>query len=231
MKINFLIVALLLVSTSWNCQKVTDNLQAHYEFNGNLLDETDFSHDLEISSGSISYSREPKGDESLVLDGSVQIRTARSFDNSSYQEISISLWFKSSTIRSVDQIMLQGAFLGFGILIAPHTGKVMGFFDGTSRGSIQSQKSLTDGEWHHVVLQSIGYKTFLYVDGELNASMVEPLAVGNGRYNNRLYIGRSNYGVRPFIGSLNDIRIYNRSLTQEEIDQLWYDIGDNDLIH
>ncbi len=225
MKINFLIGVLLFVSSFVYSQTLTDSLQAHYQFDTNLLDQTSFDHDLEILAGRISYSQELSSDQAIVLNGRTHIRTAKVFDNSAYQQIAISLWFKSSTVASVDQIMLQGAFMGFGILIAPQTGKVIGFCDGTSRGSIQSQKSLTDGEWHHIIVQSDGYETSLYVDGELNGSMIEPLVVGNGRYNNRLYIGRSNYGVRPFIGSLNDIRIYNRILTKAEIDLLASNTG------
>ena len=220
---NILSITLLLIilsTFSLYGQSLSDSLQAHYKFDGSLLDETSNNHDLGITNGRISYDFVRSNDSSILFNGASQVTSISSFDNSSFTETSISLWMKSTTVTSDLQICLQGAFMGFGAYIQANTGKFIGFFDGTSSGSYSSSMNVTDGRWHHIVIQNNGDTTFMYIDGVLDGSIVENLNVGNGDSNNKLYLGQSSLGIQSFTGSLNDLRIYNRMLSQCEIDEL-----------
>ena len=202
-------------------QNITDGLEAHYKFDQDLADDTQNNHDLNTTNGSISYALVDINDYAISFDGTAQTSTISNFDNSSFTATAISLWVKSNTITSDLQICLQGAYMGFGAYIKANTGKFIGFFDSSSNGSYESSNVITDGLWHHIVIQNDGSTTFMYVDGVLDGSVSENLVVGNGATNNKLYLGKSNLGIQNFTGSLNDVRIYNRMLTACDIDILY----------
>ena len=80
--------------------------------------------------------------------------------------------------------------------------------------------------WHHiaVVLEDDGdpdiTEARLYVDGNLeaiSASVDEP--VNSGSYQN-VQIGMYYIGERYFNGLIDDVRIYNAALTQQQIQDL-----------
>jgi hypothetical protein len=84
--------------------------------------------------------------------------------------------------------------------------------------------SLGDDTWHHVVGVYDGTYIYLYVDGALD---VAPYNVGSKAFNVTTLptigtisynLGDSNYSL---IGSLKDVRVYNRALTAEEVGLLY----------
>jgi len=92
------------------------------------------------------------------------------------------------------------------------------FVNGTSR-SIQSATPLNDNAWHHValVLNKSAGTASIYIDGmqngAINVELKPSLQV--------LYLGQSsNLGIYPFLGLLDDLRIYNRALSAAEINLL-----------
>lgn len=77
----------------------------------------------------------------------------------------------------------------------------------------------TNGSWHHIVARQEGTAGSLYVDGILRASGAVP-AIGNG--GGSINIGRFNSGDHwYFTGRMDDVRIYNRSLSDTEITELF----------
>ena len=82
---------------------------------------------------------------------------------------------------------------------------------------------LTDGQWHHVasVLESGGAPTInnikLYVDGQReiisDSVVVDVNTVSDGR---KVWLGEGHHN-RMFPGVIDDIRIYEKALTQDEI--------------
>ncbi len=101
-------------------------------------------------------------------------------------------------------------------------------------GNVQGNTVLTDGEWYHVAATVIenasassGDVTF-YVDGQEDT--IESTAsirwdiVANPTLD--VTIGwRPTQQDRPFIGSIDDVRIYDKELTLEEIQQAMEGIG------
>jgi hypothetical protein len=92
-----------------------------------------------------------------------------------------------------------------------------------SGGFIIGSTVLTDGEWHHVtsVLEVVGTSTIddirLYVDGWQETisgwQAIDVNTVGGGR---TVWLGDGHHG-RLFPGQLDDVRIYDRALTQDQI--------------
>lgn len=198
-------------------QSLNDSLKAHFKFDGSVLDATVYGEDLK-SPVNPQYRLVKGADSAYYFDGSSRLESDTKFDNSSFTEVSLSLWFKSSSSNS--QTILQGAYIGYGIFIEGPSGKVSAFFDGSSAGAIQSNSDFSDNEWHHIVAQNDGSTTSLYIDGRLIGKQIENLTTGNGGSNNKLYLGDNRLYSSPYTGYLNEVRIYNRILSSCEIDEL-----------
>jgi len=190
-----------------------------YDFENSLFDGSPNSYHLS-GTGNLNYELFAANDYAIKFDGTYSISTSNAFDNTNYTSSAISLWVKSSKIIATNQTVLQGAFLGFGVYIEANTGRIMGFFDGSAAGSYKSSMPITDGTWHHIVVQSDGSTTSMYIDGVFDGSINEPLVVGNGNANNQIYLGLTNQGLNPFTGSVNQVQIYDRTLAQCEITDL-----------
>ncbi len=102
------------------------------------------------------------------------------------------------------------------LAINPSTNKIN--FVSAADSSFQTSISQTEfeaGQWHHILVthDGSGNQARLYIDAELANS--GSLVLGN-KTDSPLYLGSDSSG-RYFNGSLDDIRIYNRVLTQKEI--------------
>jgi hypothetical protein len=82
---------------------------------------------------------------------------------------------------------------------------------------VHANKIVNDGFWHHFAVAQQGTTARMYIDGELiatgsareNFATNEPLRVGIHRRDSRFWT--------PFNGLIDEVRIYNRALTAEEI--------------
>ena len=76
----------------------------------------------------------------------------------------------------------------------------------------------SNGAWHHIVAKQEGTTGSLYVDGALCSRAIQP-AIGNGA--SSINIGRFDSGDHwYFNGHIDEVRIYNRALSDTEISQL-----------
>ena len=72
-----------------------------------------------------------------------------------------------------------------------------------------------DGGWHHLAAVWDGKIIYLYIDGK--ETRVTPCAGELGTNVRDVYIGSRNGGERFLIATVDEVRIYNRALTPEEI--------------
>jgi hypothetical protein len=79
-------------------------------------------------------------------------------------------------------------------------------------------------QWYHLVLMYDGSNISIFKDGRL---YIKAEASGMiKRNNNKVYISRYNFGGDYYLdGTVDDIRVYNRILTEAEICSLFNDIG------
>ncbi len=88
---------------------------------------------------------------------------------------------------------------------------------GTEAGSAAG--TVGDGAWHHLVGTFDGANIALFVDGAMRGtgtgtpqSNTEPLAIG---------ASATGASYRPFVGDIDDVRIYERALSADEVAQLY----------
>ncbi|MCP4110167.1 MAG: LamG domain-containing protein [Desulfobacteraceae bacterium] len=108
---------------------------------------------------------------------------------------------------------------------------VMHTSDGSTWYTVMSETQLNPGEWYNVVGTYDGTEMKLYINGVSDASLLQP----NGQTldnNAPLFIGRSQPGIiYAFDGSIDETRIYNRALSQEEIQKLYQLSNADSLIY
>ena len=155
------------------------------------------------------------------VDDYVDAGNAASLNFGTYN-LSVSLWFKTST---------GGALIMKSILTSPYTGVYISVLNnkiysqmldtsGSPYPNLPGIKTINDGVWHNLIITRAGTLGCIYVDGILDIS-------GNSYENGsittttNLIIG-SDLGSSLFNGSIDEVRIYNRALSAEEI-QLSYD--------
>src|SRR5207244_1098659 len=98
---------------------------------------------------------------------------------------------------------------------------------GTGGADVFSRRSFVPSQWHHLVGQKAGDILQLYIDGELvgTSPARRDLADPDGTTPCQVLVGRlkqrsvpPNFTeIRPFEGRLDELAIYDRPLTVEEI--------------
>jgi parallel beta-helix repeat protein len=142
-------------------------------------------------------------------------------------EVTIEAWFrKNSTLNSSGERVVYKVGLG------EERGKLRGYYtsvhpDGKYRFSLFADSNtdlwgntsgLADGDWHHAVaIRDTDNMMYIYIDGKLDGTTQGP----NGTIRNvqPLYIGQDYVNMYRFKGLLDEVAIYNRTLTPEEIKQ------------
>jgi len=97
-------------------------------------------------------------------------------------------------------------------------GKGAAEFD--SGGMFIGQRTVTDGQWHHLVAvyDDSTCERLLYVDGELDAT---DKTKGRFRENaNPIQIGKRADMAPCFVGTIDEVMLFNRALSAEEVRQL-----------
>ena len=168
-------------------------------------------------------------------------------DFPSWDTYSVSVWFKGDMYSSYPAIMDKSPLNGYGWTISLGYGAIV--WDMSYRRLIfGSTGEYSDGAWHHVTVVRNGTNAYLWIDGELQVSRNDAIAVysssalhvGNSSsisYYYDLYLSLGHYYYNYYYGSfpptslpyahwsgqIDEIRIYNRALSKTEIGHLYAD--------
>ncbi len=142
-----------------------------------------------------------------------------SFDNTISS--SFSWWMKCDEQTGASRILNKGInYYGW---IDDHDGAEKNdykfvIYDGSNSGIVYAD-NVCDNSWHNVVfvVDRTQQKIFSYVDGTLDDTDDDISDVGDCSSVDNLFIGASGGTAYFFNGSLDEVRIWNKALTQEEI--------------
>lgn len=157
------------------------------------------------------------GNRSLQLDGDGDYVVVESVQDLSGSEITIQYWFRGSSIQSA--VRQQGG----GWIVAGWNNKHIISNDGGING-IEAGPLATDGNWHHLVLswkQGAAGGFASYIDGRLVESRDaadDPIP----SHDSSLYFGAFQGQFEFANGELDEIAIWNKALTAEEVASNWY---------
>lgn len=227
--------ALLTLNTA---SRIDNGLEVHYKWNGNL---TQFGNrSITPVTNAINYStdRFTAANGALSCGGTTYLRAATStVFPGSVNNYSISIWFKTATgggiVGNANNYPAIGAATAYSpILYVGSDGKLRGGVYTNGYNVAASANSVTDNNWHHAVFVVSGSTSTqsLYLDGILVGTISgTPVTLSSDLLTG--VVAASGWPGSPvqnwyyFNGNLDELRIYNRSLTASEVSLLNNNIG------
>ncbi len=214
----------------------TDGLVGWWPFNGNANDESGNGNDGVVNGATLTEDRFGNAERAYDFNGSNQYIAVNSESTALLptEQISISTWFKVDfeggySGNNTQGHIIRSRFYGYVVLYDSVSTSiiVITHHENSSEiiGSItQTPPSVNDNQWHLITSTFNGSISCLYMDGVLVDSFA---ASGNLYYvpDGIVAFGRDGNNPSPltahFAGSLDDIAIYNRALTEQEIQNLY----------
>lgn len=202
-----------------------DGLIAHWKFDGNLLDYSLNNNYGKNEGGAIpTTNRFDEPEMAYKFDGVddfIDFGSSSVFDVRN--ELTLSAWIKyeGNFTGGVITKGQQGTWKNNSFVLRSSNTRIRFLIsDGENTNNIEFPTSLGDNKWHYIVATLSETKLTLYVDGEKTGEksrtvgplkvVTQPLKVGQG------YVGTH------YKGSIDEIRIYNRALSADEIKELYY---------
>ena len=194
-------------------------LRAYYKLDGNVADSSgNGNHGVNNNGVAFGTDRYGVANKVGVFNGSNSYVSA--FCNVSERSYTLSFYFKSSVascgLFSVSKNDLHSGGYDRGIYL--ENGRVVSYIWNGERIYTPEGISYSDGKWHHVALTYdsalIGQR--LYVDGLLLAQGSKTYSDFN--WQDKVMLGYADYGYAN--GMLDDVMIWDRSLSNNEIGQL-----------
>ncbi len=172
------------------------------------------------------------GKKAVVFNGSQLLESSFSVpislsDNSSY---TVSYWVHTKKVKEEAPVIswafggrdLNNAIFGYGKQQAFGAVQHGGFSD------MQYRKVLPDsGNWHHVAVTFDGTFEKVFVDGQLNNQENKMLFIKTAK---SFILGGKNNRQSSFSGAISSLQVYDRSLTEKEINSLYTNPAKSDLV-
>jgi hypothetical protein len=209
---------------------LNDGLVAHYPFNGNAEDESGYGHHGTVFGASLTNDRFGKERSAYALDGYDNlIRFPQKFPFHEASDASIVFWINSDNRRqtiiwsgeyNIDSnrfhFLTDGNLAKFEIDYRNPTLPVGDWHP------VIATDSLSFHEWNCVAAVRAGAHYFLYVNAQLVADYTDSPDLPN--FAGGWLIGTGLSGWSPFGGMIDDIRLYDRALSQVEIEDLYSEV-------
>ena len=219
--------------------QLKEGLVAYYPFNGNAKDESGNGNDGEVNGATLTADRHGKSNNAYGFDGNDDSIVINEYDPFNALPITISFWAKSKQPNQdagiIDRYM-DGSYNGWCLRMS-NNGKIWPYYIGSVKSQIIGKhhptypqtkqfetESLAASKWYHCVLTVDSIKGNIYLNGQFQDDMDwlgPPEKTSN---NTKLTIGHTPSGNGqkfPFDGSIDDVRIYNRALSADEVSALY----------
>ncbi len=204
---------------------LTDGLVAYYPLAGNANDASGNGNNGTVYGANLVADRfgNPSAAYQFHGNSSSYINATPTSSLNFAREITVSLWCavdgagtQSPRLVSIENLAMSG-----GGEIAWRNGPPRQFVFQYGSGSPTWSGNYANGQWIHLVGVGTETSAMLYVNGVLVSNVTVP-AVGNIGQITLLNIGRMAYpGYDAFDGRIDDVRIYNRALSADEIQALY----------
>jgi hypothetical protein len=194
---------------------------AHYELDGDATDSANNNDGTE--QGGPSYVAGHIGD-AISLDGGQDVKISNFNLIRDNDELSICMWLKPNDIGRRQFMWFTDESSGYSKVRCYMRNGEWRFRhgDGSSNREVRTSAAAEAGEWtHYAAVRRNGDKIYLYINGELRVSTSFG---GPAGLQPNSWIG-SEKGSRKFIGLIDDVRIYNIALSEENARHL-AEVGD-----
>ncbi len=204
----------------------TNGLVGWWPFNGNANDESGNGNNGTLVGCSLTSDRFSNINQAVIFNQIQNIVCTQQILNNP-QSFSISLWFKTNSagwIFGFDNGQCSHIFNWDRYLSIDANGVLNFriFTNSNTNTNINSINTFNDNNWHHCVFSLTNQTMKIYVDGLLEISSANNVIASNYQgYWRAGGLDSSSPSVPSIIGKLDDIGIWNRALTQQEISDLY----------
>jgi len=217
----------MIFSYSYSQLTLTDSLQLYYPFHGNAIDESGKGHDGVVVNATLTNDRFGDDASAYEFDGSFDyILTNSSFD---YVERSVSLWVEAKFILGSmpynHVVLSQDDFqLNHGLFRLDFDNGTINMYAGGISNMYSTDGFIFVDKWSHFVLIRDSDFVYYYIDSHLVYRSSANNHGSTENPNRNLVIGAGrNPDYQFFVGKIDDVRIYNRVLSQDEIEEIFND--------
>jgi len=189
-------------------------LVAYYPFNGNAKDESGNGNAGIVNGASIIEDRHEKPDQAYFFDGQndgISLPAALQNDGKTF---TISLWLRADSF-GVDRRLVNTGSHTFTLTL---TTALSVWWVELEGDGVPVSNEITLGKWHHFVftVKDLESQTFF------NSSLKSEAKLPNPMHINQWLLGSSYKGHgMHFHGAIDDVRIYNRALSEAEVKALF----------
>jgi len=220
-----LFISLIMQTNLLVFAQITNGLIAYFPFNGNADDESGNGYHATVIGATPIEDRFGNSNSAYLFDGIDDHIAYPTLYSSSPNQISIAAWFSSMDLQSDQKIVYHGDNGEFQLFVG-----IDSVWGGVHLGQSVAdpwyyvREPITKNDWHMIVSVWIQDQSLrLYLNGDLVDSVgvsSEELLDPGQTY--QPSIGSYNRSVGAYFnGMIDDIRIYDRELTAEEIDSLY----------
>jgi len=201
----------------------TDSLVAYYPFNGNAKDMSGNGRDGVVFGAVPTTDRFNKSNAAYYFNGYTNYITT-STSNCLKTNFSLVAWIKTPNSYGYAGVLCSRDSFNkmTGISMWKDSLALLDLSDGTAtvRETTSKNKILNDNKWHLLVSVYDGSSHSIFIDGNLNNSSIFNV---NPSISAPFMIGWDNLPnySRYFWGSIDDVRIYKKALSQSEINALY----------
>ena len=189
---------------------------ADYPFNGNANDESGNGHNGTNYGATLCNDRFGNENSAYYFDGINDYIDLGNWFN--YQNFSLSVWVKQEDLLYYYVDIIDNNHTDYRNWVVQHNGGDPYHFGVAPQGSCYF--SLPSNEWENIVCVKDEGTLKTYLNGVLQNELVTGNSTVN--YNSpNLFIARWGGGGRYFNGEIDDIKMYDRALSQSEIDLLY----------
>jgi len=235
-----LLVLFIVLSFAVKAQIPTDSLKGYYSFNGTFSDDSGNDNDISIGSGTFANDRFDNPNGALFLNGTSD---SLAFPISEFSPIAgdfaISFWYKTNSPKIINLFSSKQSASdttnNFEVQLNSHNSYYLQYLmqsfyqtfvywngGGTSNNALAegSPGAFTKGSWCHFVITRESDTLKIFRNHQLYTFSLDNYYGGELGDSVDLIFAAAPY---PFKGSIDDLRLYSRSLNQSEIDLLWFE--------
>ena len=206
----------------------TDGLVAYYPFNGNANDQSGNGNHGTVNGASLTSDRNGVENSSYLFDNS-NISIENQFYNNGYETYTINIWFLTNNPSKTMQCLLN---------TTPHDGEGIGYNHENALNTFSHGKNsnvsqhlwdifssnpfgfqVQENMWYMITIVKNSGNYSYYVNKSLDKTSTTSLTAEN--QNTGLIFGSTALGSEFLSGKLDDIGIWNRVLSEQEIQNLY----------
>jgi hypothetical protein len=228
---------------------LNEGLVAYYPFDGNAQDASGNGNDGTVNGATLIEDRFGNVESAYSFDGNndyISLDNQTTLANPTFDNaVSVrtgTFWYKADNIEDAQIIYEEGGGTnGLNVYIQNSKIWIGAWSENNNWNGTWFNVSTTANQWHHVayVFDAPNASFKLYYEGNFAFEEAIPTSIYSHSGNNAIGAIRENSKLHSgdnleksglyFKGSLDDIRIYNRALSEDEIQILY--AGNDDCVH